>query len=75
MENLTKKEKELVAIGAALGSNCIPCIIYHIKESKRLGITIEQIKDAVAIADKVKKVPADKVLAAAHSQLKENIEL
>jgi 4-carboxymuconolactone decarboxylase len=74
MENLTKKEKELVAIGAALGSNCIPCIIYHIKELKRLGITIEQIKEAIAIADKVKKVPADKVFDAAHAQLKENIE-
>ena len=74
MENLTKKEKELVAIGTALGSNCVPCIIYHIKESKRLGITNKQIKEAVAISDKVKKVPSDNVFNAAYAQLKENAQ-
>ncbi len=74
MENLTKKEKEFVAIGAALGSNCIPCIVYHIEESKRLGITNEQIKEAIAMADKVRKIPADKTHNAAYAQLGEEPE-
>lgn len=30
MENLTNAERELVALDAALGSNCVPCIEYHI---------------------------------------------
>lgn len=74
MESLTNKEKELVAIGASLGSNCIPCIVYHIEESKRLGITNEQIKEAIAMANKVRKVPADELLNAAYAQLGENTE-
>lgn len=28
MDKLTSTERELVALGAALGSNCVPCIEY-----------------------------------------------
>ena len=69
MEILSKKEKEFVAIGAALGSNCIPCIVYHIGESRENGISDDQIRKAVAIAEKVRKVPAEKVLGTAYAQL------
>ena len=68
MEKLTKKEKEFVAIGAALGSNCIPCIVYHIGESRKNGISDGQIMEAISIADKVRKVPAEKVLSTAYAQ-------
>lgn len=69
MENLSKKEKEFVALGAALGSNCVPCIIYHIKESRKSGISDEQIRGAIELAEKVRKVPAEKVLNTAYAQL------
>ena len=69
MGNLTVKEKELVALGAAMGSNCIPCIEYHIPAAKKAGLTAAQIEEAINFADKVRKVPADKVLAAASSLL------
>jgi len=69
MKVLSKKEKEYVAIGAALGSNCIPCIVYHIGESKKIGISDSQIREAISIADKVKKVPAEKVLGTAYAKL------
>jgi AhpD family alkylhydroperoxidase len=69
METLSKKEQEYVAIGAALGSNCIPCIVYHIGESKKIGISGNQIREAISIAEKVKKVPAEKVLSTAYAQL------
>ncbi len=69
METLSKKEKEFIAIGAALGSNCIPCIVYHIGESKKIGISGSQIREAISIAEKVKKVPAEKVLSTAYAQL------
>lgn len=70
MKPLSKKEKECVAIGAAIGSNCIPCIVYHIGESKKNGISESQISEAISIAEKVKKVPAEKVLNTAYAQLK-----
>ena len=69
METLSKKEKEYVAIGAALGSNCIPCIVYHIGESKKRGISDSQIREAISIANKVKNVPAEKVLSTAYAHL------
>lgn len=68
MEQLTHRERELVALGAALGSNCIPCIEYHIPEARKSGLNDGQIKEAIELADKVRQVPAQKVLKAALQQ-------
>lgn len=73
MDGLTLKEIELAAIGAAIGSNCVPCVEYHIKEAKRVGLTDNQILQAVQIAEKVKTVPAKKVSEAALKMLDKKI--
>jgi 4-carboxymuconolactone decarboxylase len=65
MEKLSLRERELVAIGAAMGSNCIPCVEYHIAAGKKAGLTDKQIQEAIRVAEMVRKVPADKVLATA----------
>lgn len=67
---LNPQEKELVAIGASVASNCHTCVTYHIGEARKVGVSDEQIKQAVSLVAKVKKVPADKVLKAANDQLK-----
>lgn len=69
MPELTSIERELVALGAALGSNCVPCIEYHIPEARKAGLCDRKIAEAVELADKVRQVPARKVLAAALSML------
>ncbi len=69
MDNLSKIERELVAIGASIASNCVPCIDYHIKEARKNGISDEKIMEAVDLANKVKQVPAKKVLDYAYSKL------
>lgn len=71
MEKLSSAERELVAIGAALGSNCVPCIEYHIPEARKTGLSDRQIGEALRLADKVRQVPAKKVLAAALGMLPE----
>ena len=71
MDNLTHSQRELVALGAALGSNCVPCIEYHIPEARKAGLSDPQIQEAVQLADRVRQVPARKVLAAAERQLAE----
>lgn len=71
MEKLSSAERELVALGAALGSNCVPCIEYHIPESRKAGLSAQQINEAIRLADKVRQVPARKVLAAALGLLPE----
>lgn len=71
MEGLSTAERELVALGAALGSNCVPCIEYHIPEARKAGLSDRQIGEAIRLADKVRQVPARKILAAAVGMLPE----
>jgi len=56
---------ELVAIGAAIGANCEPCFKYHYNEATKLGVSKEDISQAVALADKVKRAPAQNMLTLA----------
>ena len=71
MENLSKRDKELVALGASLGSNCVPCIAYHIGEVRKCGLSNGQIKEAIEVADRIRKVPADLVRNTAFAQLED----
>ncbi len=74
MESLSDRERELVALGAAISSNCVPCIEYHIPEAKKAGLSDPQIREAVKLADKVRRVPARKVLQTALSRLDDGRE-
>ena len=65
MSELTPRERELVALGAAMGSNCVPCVEYHIPESRKVGLTDPEIQAAIQYADKVRQVPASKTLQTA----------
>lgn len=65
MEQLTHRERELVTLGAAMGSNCIPCIDHHVPEARKSGLTDGQIREAIELADKIRQVPARNVLKAA----------
>ena len=71
MDYLSKMEKELVCLGASIGSNCIPCIANHIAEAKKTGLTEAQIKEAIELAEKVKSVPDGLVLNTAYAQLED----
>ena len=74
MGRLSPKEKELVALGAALGSNCIPCVVYHLGVAEKIGISGEEIKEALELADEVRKVPAAQVLKTAYAQIGKTAE-
>lgn len=65
MDHLTPRERELVALGAAMGSNCVPCIEHHVPEARKAGLADAQIAEAIRLADAVRQVPARKVLDAA----------
>lgn len=74
MSDLTSRESELVALGAALGSNCVPCVEYHIPQARKAGLTDQEIHAAIQLADKVRQVPAQKVLRAALNLLPQAAE-
>ena len=61
------KLKELIAIGASVTANCIPCFKFHLDKAQKLGITHDEIADAVQVGRMVRKGAA--------SQWDENTDL
>ncbi len=49
---------ELVAIGASIASNCEPCLRHHHRKAVELGISNEDMIQAVNVALRVKDQPA-----------------
>ena len=46
MPHLRPHDRELVALGAAMGSSCAPCIEYHIPQAKKAGLSEAEISEA-----------------------------
>jgi len=47
---LKSKEKELIALGIAVGLRCLPCIHAHTKSALTMGATEEEIMEAASVA-------------------------
>ena len=47
---LTQKEKELIAVGAAISAGCIKCSNYHFTQAFEQGATTEEVQRAVTDA-------------------------
>lgn len=47
---LGSKEKELIAVGIAVGLRCLPCIYAHTKSALNFGATREEIMEAASVA-------------------------
>lgn len=69
MTELNEREKELVAIGASIGSNCIPCIAFHVGKAREAGLTQDEIEAAVTLSEEIRAVPASLVVNTARSYL------
>jgi AhpD family alkylhydroperoxidase len=63
-----------VALGAALACNCEPCLRYHFREAKKLGISDEGIQSAFDMAAAVKQTPAGKAQELAERLLGSSIK-
>ncbi len=62
---LDAKTKELIAIGASVAANCMPCVKYHTHKAKELGLDQASIQDALDMGRKVRQGAAgemDKLL-------------
>jgi AhpD family alkylhydroperoxidase len=62
---------ELVAIGAAIASNCEPCFRFHYDRARKLGVSKEDMARAVKTAQMVKDSPAKAILQLADRYLGE----
>ncbi len=47
---LSRKTKELIALGAAMTVNCDGCIAYHVKDALEAGATADEIVEAIGVA-------------------------
>ena len=48
------KTEIMVALGAAIGANCIPCFDHLYARSRELTLSDEEIRSVATLADKVK---------------------
>lgn len=65
MQSLNNREQLFVALGAAIGSNCVPCVESIVPKAKDAGIEDWELRLAVNAADYVRQKPASKVLSTA----------
>lgn len=66
--------QELVAIGAAIASNCEPCFKFHYDKARKLGVSKEDMARAVSTAKAVKESPARSVIEVAEKYLGIRVE-
>jgi len=57
---MDEKLKEMIAIGASVTANCIPCIKYHFAKAREVGVTDAEIISAVQVGKMVRKGAANK---------------
>ena len=41
------KLRELVSLGASVSAHCFPCFEYHLEQARKLGISEEEIQEAI----------------------------
>jgi AhpD family alkylhydroperoxidase len=66
---VTPAVAELIAIGASIASNCEPCFRYHYDQARKLGVTNDDMLEAVNVALRVKDAPAQAMVRLAQSYL------
>ena len=66
---LTPAVTELIAIGAAIASNCESCLKYHYAQALKLGVPKEEMIEAVNVALRVKEAPAGAMVRLAQKLL------
>jgi AhpD family alkylhydroperoxidase len=66
---MTDAVTELVAIGAAMACNCEPCFKFHYDKARRLGVSVEDMREAVNTGLSVKSAPHRKIVETAERYL------
>src|SRR4030065_2929562 len=56
---MDEKVAVLVAIGASVTANCKPCLEFHAKKAREIGLKEEEIQEAIDIGLMVKKGSTD----------------
>ncbi len=68
------KVVELIALAAAVGSNCEACFRSHYSTARDVGLSNEEILDALRVAEAVKATPAQRMRELAARKLDVPVE-
>lgn len=52
---MDKKTQELIAIGAAVTANCIPCFKFHFAKAREEHVGDEEVREAIRVGRMVRK--------------------
>ncbi len=52
---MDERTRLLICLGAATAANCIPCFEHYFGKAKVVGLTTDEIQEAVDLASQVKK--------------------
>ena len=55
---MNAKTKELVGIAAAVAGHCQKCFDYHLGEAGKLGVTKEDVAEAIELAQAIRQAGA-----------------
>ena len=59
---MTEQVKELIALGAAIGASCEPCFKFHYDRARKLGVSVDAMREAVRIGEAVRAASAKNIL-------------
>lgn len=59
--SLDNRMTELIAIGVSVGANCQPCLEYHVAKARKIGISEQEIQEAIRVGQTVRKGAAYKM--------------
>jgi len=56
---MDERTSVLVAIGASVTANCKPCVEFHAKKAREMGLKEDEIQEAIDVGLMVKRGSAD----------------
>jgi AhpD family alkylhydroperoxidase len=59
--SLNSREIALISIGVSVGVNCQPCLQYCVGQARNIGMTDQEIRDAVNAGKVVRRGAANKM--------------
>lgn len=71
---ITEQVRELIALGAAVGASCEPCLKFHTKKAAELGLTDAQMREAIAVGRMVREASAKNIYGLADKLVPEEAE-
>ncbi len=57
---MDEKTKELIAIGASVTANCVPCLKYHLAQGREAEASEDEIHAAISVGRMVRRGAARK---------------